>query len=288
MKHNAKITLILMIMFVLTQFISLYVVNFYLNENVKLPYGFDQRDVIEQTPNFYTQFLTSLVISFAIAVVLLLFLMRIKSLWFIRIWFFVVISLAIGVSLNVLTTKYGLIYPSWIALALALVLACLKFFRKNIFTHNLTELLIYPGIAAIFVIMLNLWTTIILLILISIYDAWAVWKSGIMQKMAKFQINDVGIFGGFFIPYASKKVKEKIKLLKMKYKNKIPEKVAKRSKLKVGLAILGGGDIAYTAIPVGVFFKTTGSFLAALCVMFFAALALLYLFMTAEKKKCLI
>jgi len=49
---------------------------------------------------------------------------------------------------------------------------------------------------------------------------WAVWHSGIMQKMAKYQINKLNIFSGFFIPYANKKTKQKIKLLKEKYKNK--------------------------------------------------------------------
>ena len=73
--------------------------------------------------------------------------------------------------------------------------------------HNLTELLVYPGIAVIFVSLLTQWSPIknliliiFLLILISIYDMWAVWHSGIMQKMAKYQIDTLEIFSGFFIP----------------------------------------------------------------------------------------
>ena len=48
-------------------------------------------------------------------------------------------------------------------------------------------------------------TVIILLVVISIYDMWAVWKSGIMQKMAKYQMDELKIFSGFYVPYASKR-----------------------------------------------------------------------------------
>jgi presenilin-like A22 family membrane protease len=146
--------------------------------------------------------------------------------------------------------------------------------------------MIYPGIAAIFISMLNLTTTIILLILISVYDIWAVWHSGIMQKMAKFQMNSVGVFSGFFIPYATKAVKEKIKLLKMKYKNiKIPENIIKKNNIKINLAILGGGDVIFPIISAGVFMKTFHNLSATLTVTLFASLALLYLFMFAKKRK---
>jgi len=287
MKHTIKITIILLAMFIVTQLIGLYVVNYYLQETSHIPYGFDTSPPeLEKDSNFYLQFLISTIISFIIAIVIVFFLMRIKSIWFMRAWFFVVIALAIGITLNILTTKLGLIYPSLFALLLGIVLTYLKVFKKNIITHNLTELLIYPGIAAIFVSMLNLWTTIAFLIIISIYDIWAVWHSGIMQKMAKFQINSLGIFGGFFIPYASKKIKEKIQLLKLKYKeNQIPQSAIKKNKIKVSLAILGGGDVIFPIISAGVFFKTFHSLIGSLIVILFATLALLYLFVFAKKKK---
>jgi presenilin-like A22 family membrane protease len=275
-----------MSMFILTQLIGLYVVNFYMNDGISLPYGFDEQKNIDKTPSFYVQFLTSFIISFIIALVIILFLMKIKSLWFIRAWFFVVIALAIGITLNLITTQLGIIFPSIIALGLGIMLAYLKVFKKNILVHNLTELLIYPGIAAIFVTMLNLSTTVVLLIIISIYDIWAVWHSGVMQKMAKFQINSIGVFGGFFIPYASKKIKDKIKFLQIKYKNhKIPMNIAKKHKLKINLAILGGGDVVFPIIAAGVFLKTFHSIPASLCIVAGAALALLYLFIFGKKKK---
>jgi len=274
-----------MLMFIITQLIGIYVVNFYMYDSYKIPYGFDNRD-FDTSQGVQFSLLQSIVVSFIIAIVLVFVLMRIKSVWFMRGWFFVVIALALGITINIATAKIGLIYPSLFALVLGIFLAYLKVFRKNILVHNTTELLIYPGIAAIFVAMLNIWTTIILLIIISVYDIWAVWHSGVMQKMAKFQINSLGIFSGFFIPYASRKTKEKIRLLKLKYKShKIPDKVLKKSKIKIALAILGGGDVIFPIISAGVVLKAFGNVYSALCVPLFASIALLYLFVFAEKKK---
>jgi presenilin-like A22 family membrane protease len=285
MKHNLKITIILLAMFIVTQLIGLYVVNYYILGNVALPYGFEQREVIAQNSLQPMQFLISLFFSFVLAVLFILFMMKVRMLWFLKAWFFLVISIALGITISILTSKFNLVYPSIFALALGVILAYLKIFRRNILSHNLTELLIYPGIAVIFVQMLNLWALVILLILISIYDIWAVWHSGIMQKMAKFQMNEVKIFAGFFIPYASKKIREKIELLKIKYKNHIPQKEIKKGNIKVSLAILGGGDVVFPIISAGVFLKTFNSIPAALIVIIGATLGLLYLFMFAKKKK---
>jgi presenilin-like A22 family membrane protease len=273
-------------MFILTQLIGLYVINFYISDGITLPYGFDQRTGAEFTTGEYSSFFISLAISFIIAIFVVFLLMRIKFLWFFRVWFFIVVSLALGLTFTIITTKLNLVYPSFFALIIGLILAYIKIFRRNILVHNLTELLIYPGIAAIFVSILNIWTTIAVLILISIYDIWAVWHSGIMQKMAKFQMNDVGVFGGFLLPYASKEMKEKIRLLKLKYKNsKIPEKAIRKKGIKVNLAILGGGDIVFPIIASGVMLKTMHNFYAPVIIIIFSSLALLYLLVTAEKRK---
>ncbi len=287
-KHNLKITLIILAMFIATQLIGIYTINFYLSDGIKLPYGFDNQ-VPQNTgnvPEIYTSFLVSLLFSFVIAVAVIMILMKIKSAIIMRAWFFIVIALALGITINILTLKLDLPYASWIALILGILLAYLKMFKRNTIVHNSTELLVYPGIAAIFASFLNLWTTIVLLIIISVYDIWAVWHSGIMQKMAKFQIESLGVFGGFFIPYADKKTKEKIKLLKMRYKNKkIPQSVIKRKNIKVNLAILGGGDIIFPAIAAGVFLKTFKSIPGALIVTAFASLSLLLLLKFSKKKK---
>lgn len=275
-----------MLGFILAQLIGLYVVNFYVNNGNIIPYGFDQKDQIKDTQDFQAQFLVSLIIGFIIAILFIFFLMKIKSQWLFKIWFFLVVLLALSITLNVFLTELNLANASWIALFLGLVFAYFKIFRRNIMVHNLTELLIYPGIATIFSSLLSIWTIFAILILISIYDMWAVWKSKLMLKMAKFQIDKMGVFGGFLIPYANKKIKEKIEILKMKYKNKkIPENIIKKNKLKVNVAMLGGGDIVFPMIAISIFYNTFHSLLGALIVMFFAFLALAYLLFFTKKGK---
>jgi len=285
MKHNLKITIILLVMFLVTQLLGLYITNYYSTNPDQVPYGFGNVPEQEKTPDFYSTVLFSFITSFIFAIILIFLLMRIKSRIILRIWFFTVITLALGITLSVFMFKLKINYAIYVALAIALILAIFKVFRRNILIHNITEIMIYPGVAAIFVAILNLPIAIIVLLLISIYDIWAVWHSGVMQKMAKFQINSLGIFGGFFVPYANKKIKQKIKLLKLKYKNNIPKSVIKKSNLKINLAILGGGDIVFPIVAAGVFLKTFNSLAASLCVTLFATLSLAYLLLFSQKKK---
>ena len=105
---------------------------------------------------------------------------------------------------------------------------------------------------------------------------WAVWHSGIMQKMAKYQINKLKIFAGLFVPYASKQVKAKIKNMK--------KSDLKKKKIRINLAILGGGDIVFPIITAGVALKS-GGIIPALLVILGAVLGLGILFIMAEKKK---
>jgi presenilin-like A22 family membrane protease len=284
MKHNVKITIILLVMFFITQFIGLYVVNHYADfkiidgeiQNVSapsLPYGIDTPQVEKET-DFYSLF-PSLIIAFIIAISLIFVLNKFRADFFLKLWFFVVIVIALGISLNAFLPEFK--YVSYITLAIAGVLGYFKIYRGNFLIHNLTELFVYPGIAAIFVPILNVWTIIALLVLISIYDMWAVWHSGIMQKMAKYQMDNLKIFSGFFVPYLSKKQREKIKKMK-KSKSK------KKGKIKANVAILGGGDVIFPIITGGVMLKTFG-WTSAIMVVIGAGIGLSYLLFLAEKKK---
>ena len=274
-------------MFLVTQLIGLAIVGHYQADPSQLPYGLEPPTATEENA---VNFLGNLIIAFIMAIVLVVILMNIKSVWIMRTWFFIVITFALGITISAITRifKIEIFYYGLpiIATALALALAYIKIFKRQIVVHNLTELLIYPGIAAIFVPVLNIFTISALLIIISIYDIWAVWHSGIMQKMAKFQIDKLRIFSGFFVPYADKKTREKIKTIKQKYKDKkIPENIAKKKNLKVQLAILGGGDVIFPIIAAGVFMKTYQNLTATLIVTLGATLALFYLFFFAKKKK---
>jgi len=276
MKHRITVTLILLGMFLLIQFIGLFVISSY--TTAQLPYGLQTPEEIESGPGFI-----SILISFAIAMALILILIKYKWRLVIRIWFFIVVALAMGITLNSVL-RHFILYPSIAAIIITLPLAFIKIFHPNFFTHNITEILIYPGIAAIFVPILTVWSIIALLIIISIYDMWAVWKSGIMIKMAKFQMEELKIFGGLLIPSVTKKVKQRIKKLKQRYKGKKIPKKALHGKFKVQLAILGGGDIVFPLITAGVFFIKY-NLTAALFVTFGALAGLTGLLLFSDKKK---
>ena len=276
-------------MFLVTQFIGLYVINAYtpqinpetgINEN-PLPFGMEPPEVEAKTG------LISIAIAFVIAIALILILIKFRFKFLIRTWFFVVIALALGIVINGLLKNHTS-YAWLIALIISVPFALLKIFRPSVIIHNFTELLIYPGIAAVFVPILSVWTVIIFLIAISIYDMWAVWHSGIMQKMAKFQMEELKVFGGFLVPYMGKKIKMKIKLLRQKIKEaktkKAKEKIQKDSKIKVSLAILGGGDVVFPIIASGIFFRAFG-IIPALLVIAGAFVGLSFLLSISQKKK---
>lgn len=288
MKHSFKITALLLAMFLFTQLLGLFVIHAYApittqeivgNQTINLtyhnlPYGTEPPQDINPRSN-----LISIIISIAIAVVLILLLMKIRAEIFLRIWFFIVITIALGISINAFLLQIPISYSSLIALVIALPLSIYKVFKRNMIVHNLTELLIYPGIAAIFIPLLTVWTVVLLLLVISIYDIYAVWHAGFMQKMAKYQIQKVRVFGGFFVPYIDAKTRamiEKFKALKGKAKAK------SNKKIKLHVAILGGGDIVFPLILAGVVLFKFG-ILPAIIIALGATLALSFLFWISQK-----
>ncbi len=283
MKHTLKITLVLLAMFLVTQFIGMFIVNHYVVQENPLPYGMESPEA--QSPSdFYTSFLPSILLAFVIAIVILILLIKFKLAFILRLWFFFVVMIALGIFFKTFLPIGN--YTGLIALAFALPLALIKIYKQNFLVHNLTELVIYPSIAAVFVPLLNVWTAIVLLILISIYDMWAVWKSGLMQKMAKYQMDELKVFGGLMIPYLSKGQKKKVKKLRA-LKKQDPKKFKKdhgEVKIKVNMAILGGGDVVFPIITAGVMLVNFG-FLPALFVILGAALGLSYLLFFASPKK---
>ena len=102
--------------------------------------------------------------------------------------------------------------------------------------------------------LLNIFYAYILLIILSLYDMYAVWKSKHMVKMAKFQTRS-GIFAGLLIPYGFKKAK-------------------KKGMVKVKTAVLGGGDIGFPLLFAGTILVFKG-WLPALIVTACATIALI-------------
>jgi presenilin-like A22 family membrane protease len=281
MKHNVKITLILITMFLVTQFLGLYVISFY-GQGYKIPYGMQP----PQEKPTETSLLATILTSFVLAIVLFFVLTKIKAEKFLRFWFFAVSILAMGLTINVFLLKLNIFY-SLLGLLIALPLAYFKIYKRNFWVHNISELLIYPGISVVFVPLLGVTSIIILLLIISLYDIWAVWHTGFMQKMAKYQMNTLQIFAGFFLPYAGKKEKMKIKLIKEKYKNKSEKEIEKqltKAKVKINLAILGGGDVVFPIITAGVFYNLAG-LIPALIITLSSTISLAVLFILARKGK---
>ncbi len=289
MKHTWKITFVLLGMFLITQLIGLAVVYSY-TYIPEIPYGMQPPEEIDPISG-----LVSTVIAFVFAILIVLLLNKYRAKLVLRAWFFIVMVLALGITFYSILFYLPSIraYASLIALVIAIPLAYFKIIKQNLIVHNLTELLIYPGIGAVFVSFffysLNPFLSIVavtgLLILISIYDIWAVNHSGIMQKMAKFQINELKLFAGFYIPYMDKKQRSQLKEIKQKYKKKELDRVLEKKKFKVSLAILGGGDVIFPIIAAGIFMKVFSSVYPALFITAGATVALLYLFTVARKGK---
>ncbi|HLC53582.1 MAG TPA: presenilin family intramembrane aspartyl protease [Candidatus Nanoarchaeia archaeon] len=281
MKHSVVITLILLGMFILSQAIGLAVTAAYLPDvtpavaengtliNVTtyhLPYGMEPPEEVRPQ-----QSLVSIVIALIIAITIMVLLMKFRAEIFLRLWFFAVVSIALGITLNAAVKTVP--YASLFVLIIAIPLAYFKVFQRNIIVHNITEVLIYPGIAAIFVPLLSIPTTIILLVIISAYDMYAVWHSGFMQRLAHYQIRTLRVFSGFFIPYLTAQAKANLM-----HRPKAGKKV------KVNVAILGGGDVVFPIIVAGVVLREF-SLLPALLVTGGATLALAILFYLSEKGK---
>jgi presenilin-like A22 family membrane protease len=302
-KHKVTISLLLLAMFVITQFIGLLVLHADpLNLQVEV------NGTVQDVPNPQLSFIQppegmspasvflNFVSAFVLAIFLIFLLMKFKVEFFLRLWFFAIVVFALWIVVYafeilvpwVIGPDLALIIP----LIIALPLAFFKVYKRNILVHNFTELFIYPGIAVIFVSFLAQWSAIAnliiaiaVLVLISIYDMWAVWHSGIMQKMAKYQMEQVKVFGGFFIPHMTDKVKKQIKKLKEQNKaKKAKGKKPKTKSIKVNLAILGGGDVVFPLIAAGIMFKSF-SLASAILVIAGATLGLAYLLVFSEKKK---
>lgn len=240
MKHTYPVTIVLVLLFFAAQIIGLFVSSQYLKGN-ELPLNIERPEIEENQS--YIPIVFAIIISTVIALILIKF----KSVKIWKLWFLLSVFIC-------LTIAFSAFLPQIISIIIALVLALVKIFSKNIFSYNITELFVYGGIAGLFVPILGISSVSILLILISLYDMIAVWKTKHMVKLAKFQ-SESNIFAGLYIPY--KKNRQ---------------------------AILGGGDIGFPLLFAGVILKEF-NFTSAIIVSIVTTLSLLALFMYAKKNK---
>lgn len=268
MKHNWPVTLLLIGMFLLAQVIGLFIIKSYIDVQKsvetgqvswkELPaiggYGMQRP---EATPGVSVAYI---LIALIIGTILILLIMRLKKVMLWKLWFWLAVVLCLHIA-------FSAFMSSGYALLLALLLGSLKIFRPGILVHNATELFIYGGLAVIFVPMLSPLAAIVLLLLISLYDMYAVWKSQHMVKMAQFQASS-GIFAGIFLPYTPKKI----------------VLTTPKKKGAIRTAILGGGDIGFPLIFAGVVMKSLG-LQSSVIVALGATLALFALLWFGQKKK---
>jgi len=271
MKHTALITLILVGVFFLSQVVGMVITEQYIGERVlnettgkvtityeKLPLDME-RPEIEESKSYL--FILGAVL-LGTAIVLLLVKFRGFKLW--KMWFFLSVALC-------LTIAFAAFVPQIVAVLLGIGVALLKIYKPNFIIHNLSEVFVYGGLAAIFVPIMNLYAVVILLILISVYDMIAVWQSKHMVKMAQFQ-TESKVFAGISIPYQIPKG------------GKAVEGKGRKVKEEIKSAILGGGDIGFPLLFAGVLMKSM-SFAKVLIVPVVVSLALLLLLLMAKKDK---
>ncbi len=267
MKHNWRITLILIGTFLIAQVIGLLIVQNYVDVEKtaetgeltyeQLPLGLERPPVKEQTSFLYI--LSAVLIGTLLIFVFIRF--KIHLLW--KLWYGVAVFFTLTIAL-------GAFLPYGISAGIGLVLTILKVLRPSVVIHNVTEVFVYGGLAAIFVPVMNVFAGVMLLLAMSLYDMYAVWKSKHMITLAKFQAK-TKMFAGLYIPY---QLKGRVgKLVK-----------ARKGKKVQGIqsAILGGGDIALPLLFAGAFAKVAG-FGPALLVSLGASVGLFVLLMVGKK-----
>ena len=288
MKHTLKVSIIIVVAFLLSQIIGLAIVNRYVDvektaetgeiEVKALPYDLPRPAVKGGSSAIIT-----IISAILIGTILVFLIMRFGEILWWKIWFFMAVSVC-------LLFAFKAFIPSFFASVLAVILAGFKIFKPNIYVHNITELFTYGGLAALIVPLFGnveksiLWAFALLLI-ISLYDIIAVWKSKHMIKLAKFQTKSK-VFAGMLIPY------------KMPKHIKKPAKV-KLKKVAIKTAILGGGDMGFPLFFSGIVMQNLAlsnlnkgivnflgvAYLKVLVIPVFVAIALLLLLIKSRKNK---
>jgi len=264
MKHILRVTILLLVIFLVAQFLGLAILYKYIDQDKSqvegktifkdLPIG--ERPPIEEGISYIP-----IILALLLGTGIFLLLIKYQWIWVMRIWFLLAVVFA-------LTMAFGSVLSALVSFILALILGLWKLFKPNFWIHNFTELFIYGGLAVIFVPIFNIFSGIVLLVLIAIYDAYAVWKSKHMIYLAKSQTK-AKLFAGLLIPYKiGKPVKSK----------------GKQKTVKVNTAMLGGGDIGFPLIFAGIVLKEIGLW-QSLVIPLFAALGLGLLLFNSKQKK---
>jgi presenilin-like A22 family membrane protease len=264
MKHTWIVTSFLLILFFGAQLVGLAITESYIDKAASAEKGelvWKELPTIAgvkiERPDVEPQFSIWYIIgAVLIGTLLILLIIKLGKVLLWKLWFYFAVVLCLQIAI-------AAFIPALYSFILALVLGFFKVFKPNLYIHNATELLLYGGLAVIFVPILNIFYSFILLLALSIYDMYAVWRSKHMIKMAKFQTKS-GIFAGLLLPY------------------KTP--AARGPKKQVRTAVLGGGDIGFPLIFAGTVLVTSG-FLNAMIVALGATASLFILLLMSQRDK---
>ncbi len=232
MKHKLNITLLLILIFFFSQLIGIAIVGQYIDihktaksQKISINKELYNNSVVQEPmevknpDNSYW----ILIIPILLGTLLILFLMRFKKgASFFKAWFFIVAVITLMMAFLPFFkklfsfSKFLSSHTAAIVFLIAFILSIYKVYKHNLVIHNLTELFIYGGLTVVVIPILNIFSASMLLVLISFYDMYAVWKSKHMIKMAKFQSKS-DIFAGLMIPYSLGK---KHKSEKLPFKDK--------------------------------------------------------------------
>jgi presenilin-like A22 family membrane protease len=136
----------------------------------------------------------------------------------------IIFGLVLFAGLNIFFSAF---LDVFLSLALVVLLMIWRFKRPSVLSHNLTMILSLAGIGGSLGISFSPWAIVFLLVLLSIYDYIAVYKTKHMVKMAKEMISKEVILG-LIVP-------DNLAALKHHTKEARPG---------LGFMFLGGGDVA--------------------------------------------
>ncbi|MEK6837360.1 MAG: presenilin family intramembrane aspartyl protease [Nanoarchaeota archaeon] len=277
MKHSINVSIALLSMFLAAQIIGLFVVSSYVDvaasktETEKagkpvavyeaLPYNIERPNLAPDTSFIF------LGAGIAVGTLLLLLIIKFRkvSLW--KIWF----SLAVVITLTVAFSSF---LPKAVAAILSIIIAYFRVLKPNILAHNVGELFVYGGLAAIFVPIMNIKSATILILLVAAYDIFAVFKSKHMITLAKFQAEN-NMFAGLFVP-KQLSLKTAVSEIKTAAAAQKSSRHTDKYSDSGNYAVIGGGDIGFPLLFAGVAMVNFGFFRTLLIPVFaVAALAIL-------------
>lgn len=221
-----------------------------------------QTDFLERPELDSTKTAIYILVGILIGTLLLLLIAKFNKVILWKLWFYSASFVGIFLALSI-------VFPDLLALLLTIILVFLKYFIKNNLLYNFTEILFYSGLVVFLAPLLDIFTTVLLLIIISLYDAYAVWKSKHMITMANFTAK-TKIFPGINYNYSDQQ---------------LATNNSNQKKFSVGL--LGGGDIIFSLLVTAVLFKelliSGAEPLLSVIVPIFSTFALYLLFKFSNK-----